>query len=139
MPRIALSRHCGRRNDSGGASQRTNENTPSHLYIFPGGATSRKAFKYCAPIRVQEEIHSAEHDALRELLKGALLFRKLSQVELAARWKTPESFVSKVERGERALVVAEFFDYVVAIGVKPAALFADLVRRIEKARRTKRA
>ncbi|HJA01591.1 MAG TPA: helix-turn-helix domain-containing protein [Candidatus Collinsella stercoripullorum] len=53
----------------------------------------------------------------------------LTQVDLAAALNVPQSFISKVEIGERSLRLYEVFDYARALGV-PAT---DLVTRIETA------
>lgn len=44
------------------------------------------------------------------------------QVELAARLDKPQSYVSKIERGERGLDVAEFISIVHAIGLNPVTM-----------------
>ncbi|GBE29103.1 helix-turn-helix protein [bacterium BMS3Bbin04] len=46
----------------------------------------------------------------------------LTQVELAKRLKSSQSFVSKYERGERRLDVLEFILIAKAIGADPAEL-----------------
>ena len=86
---------------------------------------------------VQKTIHSTEHEALRQLLKDARLSRDLSQVELSARLEEPQSFVSKVERGDRMLNAIEFADYVSALGLKPAKLFGELLAEMNRARKKK--
>lgn len=56
----------------------------------------------------------------------------VTQVELAERLGKPQSFVSKVERGERRLDVIEFCQVAEALGHNPARLlqeFVDLKRR----------
>lgn len=56
----------------------------------------------------------------------------ITQVELAERLGKPQSFVSKVERGERRLDVIEFCQLAEALGRNPATLlqdFADTRRR----------
>lgn len=53
----------------------------------------------------------------------------MTQAELAARLGKPQSFVSKIERGERRLDVIEFCQVAEALGRDPAKLlqeFADL-------------
>ncbi|WP_235362820.1 helix-turn-helix domain-containing protein [Brevundimonas diminuta] len=47
---------------------------------------------------------------------------EITQVELAERLGKPQSFVSKVERGERRLDVIEFGQVAEALGCEPAAL-----------------
>ena len=51
----------------------------------------------------------------------------LSQVELAARLKKPQSFVSKYESGERRLDVAEFIQICQAMEVSAPKLLKKLV------------
>jgi len=56
----------------------------------------------------------------------------MTQAELAARLGKPQSFVSKVERGEQRLDVIEFCQLAEALGRDPAKLlqdFADAKRR----------
>ena len=55
----------------------------------------------------------------------------ITQVELAVRLGKPQSFVSKVERGERRLDVIEFCQVAEALGHDPAKL---LSRFLGKAR-----
>lgn len=50
----------------------------------------------------------------------------LSQAELAQRVGGGQSFISKIERGERRLDVGEFVSVAQAIGVEPVQLFEDL-------------
>ena len=49
----------------------------------------------------------------------------ITQVELAERLGKPQSFVSKVERGERRLDVIEFCQVAEALGHEPAKLLQD--------------
>jgi len=46
----------------------------------------------------------------------------LTQVQLAERLSKPQSFVSKIERGERRIDVVEFCAMARAMGVEPASL-----------------
>ena len=48
----------------------------------------------------------------------------LTQAELAVRLHRPQSYVAKVETGERRLDVAEFVEYARALGLEPAGLLA---------------
>jgi transcriptional regulator with XRE-family HTH domain len=50
----------------------------------------------------------------------------LTQMELAERLARPQSFVSKVERGERRLDVVEFFEFARAIGIDAFAFLKEL-------------
>ncbi len=67
---------------------------------------------------------------LEEVLRQLLVARReaagLTQVELAAALRRPQSYVSKIERGERRLEVAEFIAYARALGTSPEELIATL-------------
>lgn len=52
----------------------------------------------------------------------------MTQTELARKLNKPQSYVSKVEIGERNLFLSELFRYAKALGVTPAAL----VEKIEQ-------
>lgn len=51
----------------------------------------------------------------------------ITQVELADRLGKPQSFVSKVERGERRLDVIEFCQVAEALGHDPAKLLQEFI------------
>ena len=56
----------------------------------------------------------------------------VTQIQLAERLGRPQSFVSKVERGERRLDVIEFCQVAEALGREPASMlseFSDAQRR----------
>ena len=59
---------------------------------------------------------------LRKLRKKA----GLSQADVAKRLATPQSFVSKVETGDRALRLVEIYAYAQALGVEAVEL-VDIV------------
>lgn len=61
-------------------------------------------------------------------LREIRLHTSLTQVQLAAKLGKPQSYVSKIESGERALHVSELFKYAAALGMSAEAL----VKRIEK-------
>lgn len=71
----------------------------------------------------------------QEFIRFLVATRKaagITQVELAARLDRPQSFVSKVERGERRVDVVEFCQIAEALGHDPSKLlkeFIDLERR----------
>ena len=52
----------------------------------------------------------------------------ITQVEVAARLGKPQSYVSKVERGERRLDVVEFTDWANALRVDPKDLYANYLK-----------
>jgi transcriptional regulator with XRE-family HTH domain len=77
------------------------------------------------PKRVKKSIHGLGQRTLCELLKARRIAKGLTQQQFAKRLKAPQSFVSKVEAGERRLDVVEFFEYVTALGSVPEKLFAE--------------
>lgn len=67
-------------------------------------------------------LHSPAYEIFRRLIVQARRDAGLTQVEVAARLRKPQSFISKFERGERRIDVPEFVDIAEAIGID-AALF----------------
>ena len=63
---------------------------------------------------------------LRELLKEARLNRDLRQVDVAESLGRPQSYVAKVESGERALDFIEVLDYCRAVQLDAASLVKEL-------------
>ena len=57
---------------------------------------------------------------LRSELKKARLDADLLQAELASILKKPQSYISKVESGERNLDIIEFVDYCKGVGLEPS-------------------
>lgn len=66
-------------------------------------------------------IHHVRYVALRQHLKGLRKNAKLSQIELAARLGEDQSYVSKIERGERYVDLLFYVDWCQACGVSPDA------------------
>jgi transcriptional regulator with XRE-family HTH domain len=71
----------------------------------------------------------AKHEKLRKLLRKLRVEAGLRQVDVAARLRMPQSFVSKYESGERHLEFVEVAEICSALGIR----LADLVRRFEAA------
>ena len=61
-------------------------------------------------------IHSAKYQILLEQLIAARSAAGITQAELAQRLNRVQSYVSKVEIGERRLDVIEFLEYTKQIG-----------------------
>jgi transcriptional regulator with XRE-family HTH domain len=68
-----------------------------------------------------------QYEYLRSELKKARLASKLHQVDLAKRLKKPQSYISKVESGERNLDVIEFVGYCMALDLDPTKYLKKLV------------
>lgn len=73
---------------------------------------------------------STHHDDYRRLLDLLREVRRelgVTQIDLAQRLENTQTFVSKVERGERRLDVVEFVEVCEALGVAPLEVFARYV------------
>lgn len=71
-------------------------------------------------------LRSHRHLRLIARLAEARRSRGLTQMELAAALGRPQSFVAKVERGERRLEVIEFLHLAKVLGVDPATFQSSL-------------
>ena len=70
-----------------------------------------------------------KYTRFRQLLADARRAKGFTQVALARKLGRPQSFISKIERGERRLDVIEFLEVARALRVDPARLLADVERR----------
>lgn len=77
---------------------------------------------------MKKTLHSSEQRQLRRLLRQVRLGAGLRQEDLATRLNKPQSFVSKVESGERRLDVLELREICQAIGIS----LPDFVCRLEE-------
>ena len=75
-----------------------------------------------------KSLHSPEHAALCGLLVAARRRAGLTQQVVAKRLKRPQSFVAKIEGGERRLDVAEFIDFTRAIETDSIRIFRALLK-----------
>lgn len=73
-------------------------------------------------------IFTQRHQQLIAFIASARTAADITQVELAKRLGKPQSFVSKVERGERRLDVIEFCQVAEALGKDPAHLLRQFVK-----------
>jgi transcriptional regulator with XRE-family HTH domain len=69
-------------------------------------------------------VFSPAYAALRDGLVSARLTKGITQVELAELLGRPQSFVSKIERGERRLDLVELVEITEALGVRAEDLVA---------------
>lgn len=63
--------------------------------------------------------HHDDYQLLLALLKETRRNSAITQVQLAGRLQNTQTFVSKVERGERRLDAVELFEYLEALDVAP--------------------
>lgn len=73
-------------------------------------------------------IFTQRHQEFIAFIASARKEAGITQVELADRLGKPQSFVSKVERGERRLDVVEFCQVAEALDLDPAKLLQDFFK-----------
>lgn len=78
---------------------------------------------------MEKSIYSREYSLFLDQLRKAREEKGLTQTEVAAKLGQTQSFVSKVERGERRIDVVELRAFCAAIGIG----FRSFVAQIEKA------
>lgn len=72
-------------------------------------------------------IFTQRHQELIGFIASARKAAGVTQVELAARLGKSQSFVSKVERGERRIDVIEFCQIAEGLGRDPAKLLQEFI------------
>jgi transcriptional regulator with XRE-family HTH domain len=77
-----------------------------------------------------KSIYRPEYECFLAELRRARLGAGLTQDELAARLGRPQSYLSKVESGERRMDVIELRDFCIAVGLDPLDFLAGLERAI---------
>lgn len=75
-------------------------------------------------------IFTQRHQELIGFIASVRKAAGVTQVELAERLGKPQSFVSKVERGERRLDVIEFCQVAEALGCDPAKLLREFMSTV---------
>jgi transcriptional regulator with XRE-family HTH domain len=75
---------------------------------------------------VTKSVFTDKHEQFRFMLVQARRKAGLTQVQLANLLSRPQSFVSKVERGERRLDVIEFLEFAETMGFEPCAFLKAL-------------
>lgn len=73
-----------------------------------------------------KSVFSTRYGLFRQRLIRARDAAGLTQVQLAAKLKRPQSYISKYERGERRLDVIEFLEVAEAVGFDPAEFIRKL-------------
>jgi len=64
-------------------------------------------------------IHDKRYDRVAKLLAELRKEKDLTQQEVAARLKKPQSYIGKIEKNARRLDIVELHDLLHAIGVEP--------------------
>lgn len=83
-----------------------------------------------------KSIYSQTYRALLTRITQARKEAGITQADLAEQLGRPQSFISKIESGERRIDVVEFLQVAHLIGFDPCALIQDL--RLTQAQKTKK-
>lgn len=65
---------------------------------------------------------------LRERLKQGRLAAGLRQADVAQQLGKPQSYIAKIENGERKMEFIEVLDLCLAVGIDPSELTKELVK-----------
>lgn len=76
---------------------------------------------------MRKSVYTRQYRLLLELLIEARKSKKLTQTQIAKKLGRYQSFLAKVENGERRLDVVELIALARAIGTDPVKLFAKIV------------
>jgi transcriptional regulator with XRE-family HTH domain len=79
---------------------------------------------------MRKTVHSKAHAAFCRVITAARQNAKMTQTELAAALRKPQSFVAKIETGERRVDVIEFLTIAAAIGQDAVKLLSQLKREL---------
>ena len=80
---------------------------------------------------IRKSVHTTNQAAFCALLQQTRASVGLTQQDLADRLRKPQSFVAKVEGGERRLDVVEFLEVMRALGSDPVRFIRALARSTE--------
>lgn len=70
---------------------------------------------------------SARKDLLRKILKDARTSAGMRQVDVASKLKVPQSYIAKIEQGERKVTFIEVLDLCRVLGIDAK----ELVNRLD--------
>ncbi|WP_428306228.1 helix-turn-helix domain-containing protein [Lacipirellula sp.] len=82
---------------------------------------------------MDKQIHSREHKILVSLLRELRMNAGFRQIDMAKKLKRHQSFVSKLELGERRIDVLELREICKAFGTPFLEVVAELDRRLRRA------
>lgn len=72
-------------------------------------------------------LYTPRYESLRLQLQAVRIKAQLTQTELAQRMRKTQSYISKVENGERYIDVMEFIDWCEICGVAPNGILRKIV------------
>ncbi|MGH8047967.1 MAG: helix-turn-helix domain-containing protein [Chthoniobacterales bacterium] len=83
--------------------------------------------------RLTKSLYSPEWEACCIVLKDLREANGITQTDLSTRLGMPQSFVSKVESGQRKLDLRQFSIYVRSMGEDPIEVFSKLLSAMDEA------
>lgn len=72
-----------------------------------------------------------KYELLRQMLIDERLKANLKQSDVTDRLDKPQSYISKIERGERGMDVIEFFEIAEAIDFEPFRFLRNFLKALE--------
>jgi len=81
-----------------------------------------------------KNLQLVDYNKLLELLYHLRLSSGLRQQDIAERLGVPQSFISKLESGERRIDILEFVIYCECLGANPTDIFQQLVSKVNEGR-----
>jgi len=76
-------------------------------------------------------IYTREYRILLRILRSKRQQKRISQEDMAKKLGAPQSFISKIESGERRIDVIELFRYCEAIGIENIQFIKELNKEIK--------
>jgi transcriptional regulator with XRE-family HTH domain len=70
-----------------------------------------------------------KYSLLRSELLNARIAAGYRQIDVAKVLQKPQSYISKIESGERAIDIIEFINYCEAIDLNPVSFLFNLIRK----------
>jgi DNA-binding transcriptional regulator YiaG len=98
-------------------------------YAHPTPRTGWEQGCYRVYIKGMRHLRSARHKRLIEEIAAVRQAAGISQRALAAKMRRSNSYISKIECGERQLSIEELLDLCAAIGVDPLALLGRVLQK----------
>ncbi|MBA8878167.1 helix-turn-helix domain-containing protein [Phyllobacterium myrsinacearum] len=78
-----------------------------------------------------KSLHSEPYADLLTVLVAARRDKGVTQQVIAERLQKPQSYIAKIEGGERRLDIVEFIALARALEIDPATMFADVLHAID--------
>jgi transcriptional regulator with XRE-family HTH domain len=85
--------------------------------------------------RLSKSLYTPEWEALCAILQRLREDKGVTQMELASLLKQPQSFVSKVESGQRKLDLRQFVIYVRSLDADPIRVLRSFLKNFDKSER----